>query len=272
MKLVYARMVEEGCKDFAGKYDVATVEVDGMTFKGQFLGKKFSGSFTNGCNGTAVFGHSEHQTSFTFVNATGKALWGRPLFETWSQKRYVPPKPETTGFLGCFADKARGSKRDVPVYVNDLVSKADCEDSCTHAGYRVYALSDNMRCWCGNKYGRYGQASGCDCQGITSNTSGKFKLGHKKNCVYNVTHYTHVAGLPAPPPAPKAVAVEVAVSTQELQMSVGDIGKVNAVPAVPETPAELMGSEVPEAEMVEDATAMQQEFKAAQAKLQKMDM
>ena len=79
----------------------------------------------------------------------------------------------TYTYKGCYKDEPT---RDLP---NELStggsSMVQCEQMCTDAGYQYSGRQYRGQCFCGDTYGTYGEATGCDCDGSN--------VGSWKNCV-----------------------------------------------------------------------------------------
>jgi hypothetical protein len=91
---------------------------------------------------------------------------------------------------GCFADTL---DRDLPhgSGVTKLgISPAQCSFECAALGYKFSGSQWKGECWCGNEFGKHGQATGCDCDGPN--------VGAWKQCVYK----TGVTEMPTPMPTP----------------------------------------------------------------------
>jgi hypothetical protein len=93
-------------------------------------------------------------------------------------------------FLGCFIDKA---DRDMPFghrqnswshkdAVFKLGERETCFEKCSSNGYAYAGLQWKGECWCGNSYGKYGEAdqSKCDCE------RGAENFGKWHQCIYSV--------------------------------------------------------------------------------------
>jgi len=77
----------------------------------------------------------------------------------------------TPRFLGCFADRVQD--RDLPV--NKNTGDFDyCAQQCQ--GFKYFGRQWEQECFCGNDYGKYGEAWGCECDAAN--------IGGDKNCVY----------------------------------------------------------------------------------------
>jgi len=63
-------------------------------------------------------------------------------------------------YEGCFQDD--GKDRDLPFMVRwykpSIVTGRSCASSCAHAGYKYAAVQAAMECWCGDKFGKHGEA------------------------------------------------------------------------------------------------------------------
>ena len=87
----------------------------------------------------------------------------------WKQCVYsLPPNP----YMGCFKDC---DGRDLPVF-KGIGDKNSCMVACS--GYKFMGHQYYRECWCGNDYGKQGEATGCLCDGEN--------IGACKQCVYSV--------------------------------------------------------------------------------------
>merc|ERR1712196_12810 len=77
-------------------------------------------------------------------------------------------------YKGCYKDNTRG-RRDLPVRkMPNGKSKAQCKAACR--GYKYFGLQWTKECWCGNRYGTQGKATGCKCDANN--------IGGNKNCIF----------------------------------------------------------------------------------------
>jgi hypothetical protein len=78
--------------------------------------------------------------------------------------------PKATPEIGCYKDT---KKRDLPVRKKNG-SLASCKAQCK--SFKFFGRQWTGECYCGNKYGKYGKATGCKCKAKNQ--------GGWKNCVY----------------------------------------------------------------------------------------
>lgn len=93
-------------------------------------------------------------------------------------------------YLGCFKDDIPRAlpvvagydytKRVDPIAPNKGNSFLECGLECFSAGFQFMGLQYGRECWCGSGYTYkfYGEAKGCDCDGLN--------IGYFKQCVYKV--------------------------------------------------------------------------------------
>lgn len=119
----------------------------------------------------------------------------------------TPPAPSqqqgATTSLGCYRDNV--SQRDLAGYTYSKpgMTTPMCLATCRQQGYRYAATQFGSHCFCGNAYGRHGQADNCNmaCSGDRSQTCG----GHTANSVYD-TGTVATAPQPAPPASARQAA------------------------------------------------------------------
>ena len=97
------------------------------------------------------------------------------LFATWLQGY---------SYKGCYADR---QQRDLNGYSfsSEAMELGDCATLCKKKGYRYMGLQYSSYCFCGNDFGKYGQAQNCNmpCSGQKDKTCG----GSWANSVYDLT-------------------------------------------------------------------------------------
>ena len=92
-------------------------------------------------------------------------------------------------YLGCFKDRGdpyglRGRDLAAFGFGSDKMTPALCMRECARRGYRYAGVQYSSQCFCGNNYGRYGQATNCNmqCSGDRSKICG----GTWANSIYDV--------------------------------------------------------------------------------------
>jgi len=136
------------------------------------------------------------------VSASG--AWAELVVKTKSGKTYSVPVSadeiesilftsgggfSTSRYLGCYRDQGEPTGtngRDLNGFVvNDgNMSTAFCTSTCQGKGFRYAATQYGSWCFCGNSYGRSGQADNCNmkCAGNPAETCG----GSWANSVYQL--------------------------------------------------------------------------------------
>lgn len=112
---------------------------------------------------------------------TARSGWGGcgTCAENWAGElcdQWTGPFPLLDEYVGCFADywsATQDMPRDMPSIGTAVISltastpeEAVVQCSMNCAGFRYLGLQWTNQCFCGNSYGRYGEASGCDNCGI----------------------------------------------------------------------------------------------------------
>lgn len=98
---------------------------------------------------------------------------------------WLPPVADTTDrYIGCYRDQ---EQRDLSGYTFNALGKMTvdaCLDACRTRAYTYAGLQYGYFCFCGNHYGRYGNADSCDfkCHGNEQQTCG----GNWTNSVYGI--------------------------------------------------------------------------------------
>jgi hypothetical protein len=89
--------------------------------------------------------------------------------------------PKAPAFLGCFKDER---DRDMPNRQGSfkLGERETCFDRCRAEGFQFAGLQWKGECWCGNDFGKYGEASAdqCACE------AGSTNFGKWHQCIYDV--------------------------------------------------------------------------------------
>jgi hypothetical protein len=105
---------------------------------------------------------------------------GYNLFRNNTSNQVVQSPRDTTissdQYMGCYKDEP---SRDLPYVISGSGFSTDtCHSKCKSHGYQFFGRQYDGQCFCGNSYGKYGQSSGCDCDGDN--------VGAWKNCVYKI--------------------------------------------------------------------------------------
>merc|ERR1712100_208388 len=94
------------------------------------------------------------------------------------QEASAPAAPQ---FLGCFKDER---DRDMPNRQGSfkLGERETCFDRCRAEGFQFAGLQWKGECWCGNDFGKYGEAAEdqCACE------AGSTNFGKWHQCIYDV--------------------------------------------------------------------------------------
>ncbi|ESN95712.1 hypothetical protein HELRODRAFT_179189 [Helobdella robusta] len=81
-------------------------------------------------------------------------------------------------YLGCYADSS--TPRDLSgylIYSNELTHNS-CWNVCFNQKFQYFGVQNQIGCYCGNFYGRYGLTTGCNelCSGSPSELCGGFSM------------------------------------------------------------------------------------------------
>jgi len=76
-------------------------------------------------------------------------------------------------FIGCFVEKA--GDHDLTEKRGNNMNSEECAMACVD--YAWFGIQDDEQCYCGNTYGKHGEASDCNCDG-------EGKIGNRKQCIY----------------------------------------------------------------------------------------
>jgi len=152
-------------------FSIASTQYGSQCFCGNSYGKYGS---ANNCN-MACAGNGSQICGGTWANSVFKT--GR------SHKNMGQKKIMNVMHMGCYKDNGN---RDINGYhfSNAGMSKQMCVNECSKRGFMYAATQYSSHCFCGNSYGRYGQASNCNmkCSGNNRENCG----GSWANWVYQI--------------------------------------------------------------------------------------
>ena len=74
---------------------------------------------------------------------------------------------EEPAYLGCYKDQgspwsAWGRDLDRQMFNSQTMTIATCVRDCAALGYRFAGLQSSSQCFCGDDYGKFGEADNCD--------------------------------------------------------------------------------------------------------------
>ncbi|HZS39580.1 MAG TPA: WSC domain-containing protein [Polyangia bacterium] len=114
-----------------------------------------------------------------------------------------PPGPARAAYVGCFVDQ---DDRDLPdAFMDGNMSVERCAEHCRNERY--FGVQYGNQCFCGNRYGRYGQAADGDCNMRCSGNQAQLCGGNWRNSVYQHAGAPFIP--PEPPQAPPGAAFEI---------------------------------------------------------------
>ena len=153
--------------------------------------------------GYQVGPHPEGELRF-FSKCSTAIAWGKSIDTTYGLHpgTYLPPSPTAPStnaptapptnaptntptispmrLLGCYLDN--GYDRDLTSFQGTASSNEECKHKCKSKGFRYMGRQWIDECFCGNDYGKYGEASTCG--GGCEQTSGMY--GAFTNCIYDL--------------------------------------------------------------------------------------
>lgn len=111
----------------------------------------------------------------------------------YEHKKYSKKKsPKRARFMGCFEDRGsrhglRGHDLNGFLRVSDDMTNTKCQRICKHKGFRYFATQHGNRCYCGDRFGRYGKSYNCNqsCAGDNYEICG----GYKASSVYKIRRH-----------------------------------------------------------------------------------
>ena len=95
------------------------------------------------------------------------------------------PVKKPGGYLGCFNDQ---SERDLPAAFMNIpnMTNATCQATCRSKGFTYAGTQYGSQCFCGNSYGKYGQAGEEKCNMPCAGSSGEKCGGTWANTVFKL--------------------------------------------------------------------------------------
>jgi len=93
------------------------------------------------------------------------------------------------GYIGCYIDKA-ARDLDGPSVSNGQMTPGQCLSFCKSKGFAFYGTQFGTYCFCGNTYGRYGEAAFTSCNLSCAGESSVDCGGTWMNSVYSVVQST----------------------------------------------------------------------------------
>ena len=118
------------------------------------------------------------------------------------QPTAMPPGARAS-YVGCFVDQ---DDRDLPdAFMDGNMSVERCAEHCRNERY--FGVQYGNQCFCGNRYGRYGQATDADCNMRCSGNQAQLCGGNWRNSVYQHAGAPFIP--PEPPQAPPGAAFEI---------------------------------------------------------------
>jgi glucan endo-1,3-alpha-glucosidase len=102
----------------------------------------------------------------------------------------VPPSSRvssSTGYIGCFIDAGDRDMRDQQADDNAM-STVVCAEHCRKRNAKYFGLQNGRSCFCGDSFGRYGQAPPSECSTACWGNKAEMCGGMWRNSVYKTSH------------------------------------------------------------------------------------
>ncbi|MBJ6725035.1 WSC domain-containing protein [Geomesophilobacter sediminis] len=119
--------------------------------------------------------------------------------------RSLPPLTSAPagGYLGCFKDDSRRDLKEKE-WSDGKMTPTLCINYCRDEGFPYAGVQYGSQCFCGNRYGKYGQIPEKNCKTACAGDSDLDCGGTWANAVYAVANASAPASAPPPPVASAA--------------------------------------------------------------------
>jgi hypothetical protein len=118
--------------------------------------------------------------------------WTNSIYAVAAKPVAPVPSGSVAGYLGCYRDQHWSDVNGYSFSAEGKMTVEVCLDACRERAFSYAGLQYASYCFCGNRYGTYGNADNCDmkCQGNAQQICG----GNAANSVYRVTAVQDIGG------------------------------------------------------------------------------